>query len=168
MRPPLRAWRRCRRDWGLPPPCFPLQPGRANSPFVIQGLSRGPFQGSGGHFETPVAFSSPLGRGQARCARGSWVRGRAGEEGEGGDRSWPSRDPRGRPPAGSLIGSGWCNRISAIVILAARARPGGPGPLRRRAATPEKHSGMTKAARDPVAGNKEMKASGGRPSPERP
>lgn len=79
--------------------------------------------------------------------RGSWPsqvhplkpgRGRAEWEGPGvGDRSWSEPAPGDGRWRADLIGSGQCNPISAIVIQAAGARAGGPGPLRQRAATPE-------------------------------
>lgn len=77
------------------------------------------FPGSGGHFQTPMAFRARLGPGATRCAPGSRIgAGRGGMKRRWGYPSWLGR------AAGDwavLIGSGRCNRISAIVIPTARS-----------------------------------------------
>jgi hypothetical protein len=76
------------------------------------------FPGSGGHFQTPMAFRAPLGPGATRCAPGSRVGGRqrGNEEEVGGIRSWLGKTAGA---GADLIGSDQCNRISAIVIRTA-------------------------------------------------
>lgn len=121
---------------GSVPPFLLLGPGPLSA-LLFKAPLPAPFPGSGGHFQTPMAFRARLGPGATRCAPGSQIgAGRGGMKKRWGYPSWLDR------AVGDwavLIGSVRCNRISAIVIRTARSRGGGPGPLRRRAATLEMH-----------------------------